>query len=620
MICYGSRVCSPTEQNYDVTRRELLAIVYFLKVFRHYLLGRKFILRTDHSALQWLQKTPLPIGQQARWLNVISEFDFEVQHRAGTAHTNADALSRRPHIVQVIRAGTAGTDETVELLPEWNSATIAAEQLADKDLGWVIRSKLASNDPPSHDAIRDQSGTIKQLVAQWPQLEVTDGLLTRRWLDAEEVTVRWHQVISPPSRRATIIRLAHEGMTGGHLGLKRTTKQVQRRAYWPGWADDVHLHLQRCTPCARYHRGKLPHQRPMQNMVVGEVGEVLALDLTGPHPVTAGGHRYILTFIDHFSRFAEAFPVRNQEASTIAKVLVDQWISRFGCPLQILTDQGTCFEAELFQDLCRLLGIDKVRTTPYHPSSNGLLERFHRTLNSMIAKVVAQNHKNWNEKLPMILAAYRASVHQSTGFTPNQLFLHREARAPLDLVLGDCYVKGTTPTCHDYVYEQGIQIQSMFEIARETMQKTAKTRAFRYNLRAKKAEYEVGDLVWYYCARAPRNLKSKWVSHFQGPYRVEQKINQVLYQIRKSPGQGRRSFSLTSSKSIMVLRQPCGIRQAPTLTSDPWKSKETTPPKWLPEGHSAADNCQSVTDKGTNTVLLVDSPKDKRRKRDLNAV
>ena len=102
VICYGSRVCSPAEQNYDVTGRELLAIVYFLILYRPYLLGRKFLLRTDHSALQWLRKTPLPIGQQARWLTVIEEFDFEVKHRAGSARANADALSRRPHLANVI--------------------------------------------------------------------------------------------------------------------------------------------------------------------------------------------------------------------------------------------------------------------------------------------------------------------------------------------------------------------------------------------------------------------------------------------------------------------------------------------------------------------------------------
>lgn len=103
VIGYGSRVCSPAEKNYDVTRRELLAIVYFFKYFRVYLLGRKFLLRTNNAALTNLRRTPVPIGQQARWLALIESFDFDIRHRAGTAHGNADALSRRPHQVNAVK-------------------------------------------------------------------------------------------------------------------------------------------------------------------------------------------------------------------------------------------------------------------------------------------------------------------------------------------------------------------------------------------------------------------------------------------------------------------------------------------------------------------------------------
>lgn len=118
VICYGSRVCSLTEQNYDVTKRELLAIVHFLKVFRPYLLGHHFLLRTDHSALQWLRKTPVPIGQQARWLTVIEEFQFELKHRPGSAHRNADAMSRRPHEVNVIKQKSDHVDKKNEQLKD----------------------------------------------------------------------------------------------------------------------------------------------------------------------------------------------------------------------------------------------------------------------------------------------------------------------------------------------------------------------------------------------------------------------------------------------------------------------------------------------------------------------
>src|SRR6218665_637613 len=357
VICYGSRVCSLPEQNYDVTRRELLAIIYFLKLYRPYLLGRRFLLRTDHSALQWLRRTPLPIGQQARWLTTIEEFDFEVKHRAGASHQNADAMSRRPHVIRVLRADQPDPVNTESATEPWSRADVAKEQADDPELGWIIGKLKESEDVHSAQETKRQSAVIKLLVAQWPQLKLLDELLVRSWLDAEDSSVRWEQIVLPKSRRTELIQRSHEGMTGGHLGLKRTYVQVQRRAYWPNWREDVRLQLARCEPCARYFRGKPVHQAPLQNMVVGEIGEVLALDLTGPHVTSSQGHKYILTMIDHFSRWAEAFPVRNQEAHTVARVLVDQWISRYGCPLQILTDQGPCLESALFADLCKMLDV-----------------------------------------------------------------------------------------------------------------------------------------------------------------------------------------------------------------------------------------------------------------------
>src|SRR6218665_3272098 len=336
--------------------------------------------------------------------------------------------------------------------------------------------------------------------------------------------------------RGSTFTCPNEGRTGGHLGVRRTSAQVQRRAYWPNWRRDVELYLKRCTPCARYLRGKPGRQGLLQNMVVGEVGEVLALDLTGPHVVSSQGNKFVLTMVDHFSGYAEAFPVRNQEASTVARVLVDNWISRYGCPLQILTDQGPCFEAALFKDLCRLLGVTKIRTSAYKASTNGLLERFHRTLNSMLAKFISETQKNWDQQLPLIMSAYRASQHSSTGYTPNRLFLNREVCMPLDLVLGECIERNEpTSSYHEYVHEKGAQIQATFSIARDCMRRRAEIRAYKYDLRVKPKEFPVNSFVWYFYPRKRAGLKEKWLKFYTGPYKVEQRVGPVLYQIRKSP-------------------------------------------------------------------------------------
>ena len=434
VIAYGSRLLSTAERNYCVTRKELLAVVYFVKLYRQYLLGRRFVLRTDHAALRWLQRTPEPIGQQGRWLEQLAEFDFEIIHRPGRRHGNADALSRKPcrqcDEAEIEVSLLRGVIETSQTESVSESVTLEQAQRDDPDLR-LVRSWLeAGAEVPSLQDILTESETVKVYWYQRDALYLKDDVLHRRTPEGVE------QVLVPRALREKFMRLAHTGVTGGHLGVRRTRCQVRRRAYWVGWSSEVKRYCAQCGRCCQYRRGPPPRQGPLQPLPCGEPWERLSVDITGPHPRSRRGHVYILTMMDNFSKFVEAVPLSNQEASTVAKALVETVIVRYGVPLQILTDQGTNFESNLFKEMCRLLEIDKVRTTSYHPRCNGLIERFHRTLNAMLAKVVSTHQRDWDEMLPYVMAAYRASNHEVTGFSPNYLVFGRENRAPLDVVFG----------------------------------------------------------------------------------------------------------------------------------------------------------------------------------------
>ena len=270
----------------------------------------------------------------------------------------------------------------------------------------------------------------------------------------------------------------------------------------------------------------------MAEFRVGEPMERWGIDLTGPHPTSAGGHKYILTAIDYFSRWTEAFPIRNQEAATVAKVLVEQVFVRFGVPLQILSDQGPNFESGLFQEMCRLLGIDKVRTSPYQPRTNGMIERWHRTLNSMLGKVVGESQRDWHEKLPYVMAAYRATEHSRTGFTPNYLFIGREARAPVDLTLTTEVIEEQCPA--EYVVRQRKQIQEAYDYVREFSGKMAIQQKRRYDLRVRERKFEVGDWVWYLYPRKRVGRSPKWASAYTGPYLVFRVLSSLTHQIQRS--------------------------------------------------------------------------------------
>ena len=463
VIAYAGRSLSKQERNYCVTRRELLAIVHFARYFRQYLLGRRFTIWTDHAALTWLQRTPEPIGQNARWLELLGEF-FDIKHRAGTSHGNADALSRRPCPCRTpctacrpprgsslladgqphstnpdppLRTRVVKAKPAVQPVPAapgpdalgWSKDEIAAEQLRDPAIGPIycwIRDGLPK--PPAAEASH-LSQASKTLWQRYNRLQVVDGVLRRSWQSPRGDSVVW-QVVLPCTLRSAFLTLAHTGITGGHLGRTRTEEQVRRRAYWPEWTADVALLVKCCGPCATYHRGGPPRQADLHPFVAGEPFELVSVDVTGPHSTSARGHQYIITCADSFSKWAEAYPVRMHTAQVVARVLYDGLISRFACPVRILSDQGPEFESKMFAELCHLLDIEKIRTTAYKPSTNGNVERYHSTLNSMLAKVVACNQRDWDLHVPPVLAAYRASRHESTGFSPNYMLFGRENRAP----------------------------------------------------------------------------------------------------------------------------------------------------------------------------------------------
>jgi len=204
---------------------------------------------------------------------------------------------------------------------------------------------------------------------------------------------------------------------------------------WHHWQSDVKRFCCRRTVCGSYYRGKLPRTAPLQPIEAGAPFERLSVDLTGTHCKSTRGNIRILTCVDPYTKWAEAIPLRDKEAETVARVLVEQVLMRFGAPIAMLSDRGNQVDGGIMRAVCDLLDIDKMRTASYRPSTNGAVERFHRTLNSILGKVVAENQKDWDTKLPFVMAAYRASQHESTGYSPNFLVFGRELREPLDVVL-----------------------------------------------------------------------------------------------------------------------------------------------------------------------------------------
>ena len=156
----------------------------------------------------------------------------------------------------------------------------------------------------------------------------------------------------------------------------------------------------------------------------------------GPLPTTPRGHKYILVVTDLFSKWVEAFPLFATDSVTLAKILTDEVICRYGVPESLHSDQGANFVSEVIQSLCTNLGINRTQTSAYHPEGNGQVERFNRTLEAMLSKEIEEHQKDWDDHLQKVLFAYRTAVHDTTGYTPYFIISGRSPNLPIDILLG----------------------------------------------------------------------------------------------------------------------------------------------------------------------------------------
>ena len=323
-------------------------------------------------------------------------------------------------------------------------------------------------------------------------------------------------------------------MTGGHLGIKKTLTQVARRAYFVSWQMTVKLVCKSCTQCCRYSGRKLRHQGQMMVNEPLHTMDRLDVDLTGPHPRSASGHVYIMTAIDAFSRFLFAVPLRNKTAKTVAEALFKHIFCKFGTVRRILTDQGKEFDNALLHNLCNLFGIRKIRTTAYNPAANGRIERTHRTLNSILAKLIDTNQRNWHEVLDFAVAAFNATENGSTSLSPNFVMFGRELLTPFDL-LSAPIPDGSPPLLDEYVLNLKETIEKTSEIVRQRTHSSAEQRKRRYDRNIRKAEFQLRTLVWVYHPRNFKGRSPKWTSKFIGPALIERRINSVLFVVRLAP-------------------------------------------------------------------------------------
>jgi cleavage and polyadenylation specificity factor subunit 1 len=379
---FFSKKLSSAERKYSAFDRELLAVYRAVRHFRHMVEARQFTIYTDHKPITFafgLRSTQLSSPRQCRHLDFIGQFTTDIRHIAGSDNVVADALSRV---------------EELEVSIDYQA--LAASQEQDQELR----------------ELRQGASSLQLKQVQIP------GTTTPVTCDISTATAR--PFVTPEFRRAafdTVHRLSHPG-------VRATVRLVTQRFVWPSIKADCRKWARACLDC---QRSKVSRHvsAPIGSFAPPSARfEHVHIDLVVMPPCE--GMRYCLTMVDRFSRWPEAVPLPDQEAPTVARAFFETWISRFGVPLRVTTDQGRQFESFLFRHLNILTGTTHIRTTAYHPAANGMVERFHRQLKAAIRC----HHRRWTEALPLVLLGIRSSWKEDLDATVADMVYGQPLRLP----------------------------------------------------------------------------------------------------------------------------------------------------------------------------------------------
>jgi transposase InsO family protein len=308
-----------------------------------------------------------------------------------------------------------------------------------------------------------------------------------------------------------IIREFHENPLGGHQGITRTYNKIAQQYQWQGMRAQIRKYIKKCPVC---QINKTPNRTIKEPMVITTTAskpfEKVFMDIVGPLNKSYHGNSYILTLIDDFSKFTWACAMKDHEANTVAQHFVTQFVCLHGQPKSLVTDCGTEFLSKVFKEVCKLLNISQTSTTPYHPQSNGSLERSHRTLGEYLRNYSGKNPQNWDVHVPYAMYCHNSSVHTSTGFQPHEIVYGYPLSIPNSLS------RKPEPQYNyqDYQYEMKRLMQETHQMVTEQQTKSKQKSQERYDRTAVPLQLNEGDKVIVQEKTSKGKLAPKWLGPF----------------------------------------------------------------------------------------------------------
>lgn len=580
VIAYASRGLSRCERRYPTHKLEFLALKWAVTdKFFDYLYGTEFTVMTDNNPLTYVLTSAKLDAAGHRWLAALSNFNFNIQYRAGKRNADADGLSRRPHDQDEGDDSAQVEDDRVKqfisrFVEERREPSFPREAFKaicqrhdlhcfqDDEVKSHLHVESLAIDEGAIPAEFSQadllpgSSTLPRMSHQdWaaeqrndPQISRVIDILNagkrltyrlRRQEDREvQLMLRvfnhlilnngvlyrkrmshgepFHQLVLPSKFRELALESLHDSV--GHMGMDRTLDLVRTRFYWPRMFMDVERKIHTCERCVR-RKAKAEKTARLVNIQTSRPLELVCIDYLSLEP-DRRGTKNILVITDHFTKYAVAVPTADQRAKTVAKTLWNSFFVHYGLPERLHSDQGRDFESALIKDLCQLLNIKKTRTTPYHPRGNPV-ERFNRTLLEMLGTLQEEDKVNWRDHVQPLVHAYNTTKNDTTGFSPYQLMFGRQPNLPIDVAFG-LSPEGLKKVTHaDYVKKLRENLQETYKLAMEHSEKTAQRNKQRYDLKVRESILEDGDHVLV------KNVS------FSGKHKLSDRWSSTVYRIKK---------------------------------------------------------------------------------------
>ena len=528
ILAAHSRTYQPYEENYGITHKECLGILFGIRQARPFVFGRRFTVVTDHCCLCYLMKAQDLSSRLARWSLELADYDFQLVYNSGPVHGDADYMSRRIKNCNMIHKGVIPSDQMNDMcFPidtgyrsflnqyniEWNPDKTRNEQNTDPILGIILRN-LKKQEPV---------GNRERLKLE-NNYEIDNDILFRR------LKISGHPVSRlalPKSMIMDVLYFCHDTPTAGHFGFLKTLWKL-KYVHWPFMNEDIYGYVKSCKEC---QFRKPPYQRPFGpqlklDPIADNVMKSISIDIVGPLTQTNNDNKYVLTITDQLSKFAVAVPLFETKDADIMEALERHVFYRYGPPKVLLSDKGRNLCSKNCERFYEDWGITHVTTTPYHPQSNGQVEKFNGTLAIMLATQIKRNDETWDEFVEDVVLAYNSTPSSSTWFTPFYLMFGKQIDPPQMIRLG----------CRSAETAQGEDVIKDRKIAIERIKKLQLKNEEIANRRRQVSNFKNGDVVLLLSLPLQTQRSAKLHPHYIGPFKIIRQIRDNVFEIEAQEG------------------------------------------------------------------------------------